>query len=137
MNDIYASLPRSLKDQLIVRTKVEADGEVLAARQALVESKSPVELSEIHSLSELPIPSRIEAWINGNSATSAVDGTEASPMILPRNKKELHEAVYRTLPTSLVQPCVVRSKVKSTQSLSERKYKRKHYNFRSRIPTFC
>ena len=28
MNDIYASLPRSLKDQLIVRTKVEADGEV-------------------------------------------------------------------------------------------------------------
>ena len=114
MNDIYASLPRSLKDQLIVRTKVEADGEVLAARQALVESKSPVELSEIHSLSELPIPSRIEAWINGNPATSAVDGTEASPMTLPRNKKELHEAVYRTLPTSLVQPCVVRSKVKST-----------------------
>merc|ERR1719195_62105 len=43
MNDIYASLPRSLKDQLIVRTKVEANEEVLAARQALVESKSPVE----------------------------------------------------------------------------------------------
>ena len=115
MNDIYASLPRSLKDQLIVRTKVEANEEVLAARQALVESKSPVELSEIHSLSELPIPSRIEAWLTGTSAASATDGsaeaTEASPMTLPRNKKELHEAVYRTLPTSLVQPCVVRSKV--------------------------
>merc|ERR1719340_335834 len=86
MNDIYASLPRSLKDQLIVRTKVEANEEVLAARQALVESKSPVELSEIHSLSELPIPSRIEAWLTGNSTTSAVDGDEASPMTLPRNK---------------------------------------------------
>ena len=32
-------------------------------------------------------------------------------MTLPRNKKELTEAVYRTLPPSLVQPCVVRSKV--------------------------
>ena len=62
----HASLPRSLTDQLIVRTKVEADEEVLAARQALVESKSPVELSEIHSLAELPIPSRIEAWLSGN-----------------------------------------------------------------------
>merc|ERR1719208_190404 len=120
MNDIYASLPRSLKDQLIVRTKVEENEEVLAQRQALVESKSPVELSEIHSLAELPIPSRIEAWLTGNSATSAVDGEEASPMTLPRNKKELHEAVYRTLPTSLVQPCVVRSKVEDPNVLLER-----------------
>lgn len=40
-----------------------------------------------------------------------------SPMTLPRNKKELTEAVYRTLPPSLVQPCVVRSKV-SLASLS-------------------
>ena len=67
MNDIYASLPRSLKDQLIVRTKVEENEEVLAQRQALVESKSPVELSEIHSLAELPIPSRIEAWLHGTN----------------------------------------------------------------------
>ena len=71
-DDIYASLPRSLKDQLIVRTKVEENEEVLAARQALVESKSPVELSEIHSLAEVPIPSRIEAWLHGS--TPATDG---------------------------------------------------------------
>lgn len=68
--DIYASLPRSLKDQLIVRTKVEENEEVLAQRQALVESKSPVELSEIHSLAELPIPSRIEAWLHGSTVAS-------------------------------------------------------------------
>jgi len=121
MNDIYASLPRSLTDQLIVRTKVEADEEVLAARQALVESKSPVELSEIHSLAELPIPSRIEAWLSGNKVQENGERSdEASPMILPRNKKELHEAVYRTLPTSLVQPCVVRSKVEDPNILLER-----------------
>merc|ERR1711936_178751 len=118
-DDIYASLPRSLKDQLIVRTKVEENEEVLAARQALVESKSPVELSEIHSLAEVPIPSRIEAWLHGsNPATDGSDGV--SPMTLPRNKKELTEAVYRTLPPSLVQPCVVRSKVEDPTVLLER-----------------
>merc|ERR1712227_403977 len=117
--DIYASLPRSLKDQLIVRTKVEENEEVLAQRQALVESKSPVELSEIHSLAELPIPSRIEAWLHGTTMASG-ENNDASPMTLPRNKKELHEAVYRTLPTSLVQPCVVRSKVEDPNILLER-----------------
>merc|ERR1711988_2079284 len=117
--DIYASLPRSLKDQLIVRTQVEENEEVLAQRQALVESKSPVELSEIHSLAEVPIPSRIEAWLHGSNMSA--DGTDnASPMTLPRNKKELTEAVYRTLPTSLVQPCVVRSKVEDPTVLLER-----------------
>merc|ERR1719394_775926 len=118
--DIYASLPRSLKDQLIVRTKVEENEEVLAQRQALVESKSPVELSEIHSLAELPIPSRIEAWLHGSTVASGEKSDDASPMTLPRNKKELHEAVYRTLPTSLVQPCVVRSKVEDPSVLLER-----------------
>merc|ERR1719450_461689 len=119
MNDIYASLPRSLKDQLIVRTKVEENEEVLAQRQALVESKSPVELSEIHSLAEVPIPSRIEAWLHGSNMQQ--DGSEGvSPMTMPRTKKELTDAVYRTLPTSLVQPCVVRSKVEDPNVLLER-----------------
>merc|ERR1712242_240944 len=95
-------------------------GEVLAQRQALVESKSPVELSEIHSLAELPIPSRIEAWLHGTNMAAGDSTDDASPMTLPRNKKELHEAVYRTLPTSLVQPCVVRSKVEDPSTLLER-----------------
>ena len=43
---------------------------MLAQRQALVESKSPVELSEIHSLAEVPIPSRIEAWLHGSNMSA-------------------------------------------------------------------
>merc|ERR1711962_1933314 len=40
--ELYATLPRSLTEQqLLVRTKVEESAEVLQARQALVESKSP------------------------------------------------------------------------------------------------
>jgi len=41
-------------------------------------------------------------------------------MTMPRTKKELQEAVYRTLPQSLTQPCIVRSKVEDPNVLLER-----------------
>merc|ERR1711892_1272331 len=121
-DDMYASLPRSLKSQLIVRTKVEENEEVLEQRQALVESKSPAELSEIHNLGELPIPSRIEAWLHGSNgdAERTSSAMDESPMTLPRTKKEMQEAIYRTLPPSLTQPCIVRSKVEDPNILLER-----------------
>merc|ERR1712038_772492 len=119
--EIYASLPRSLTEQqLLVRTKVEESAEVLQARQALVESKSPLELSEIHSLAEMPIPSRIEAWLHGeaNGTQEGIGGD--SPLAMPRNTKELGEALYRGLPSSLTAPVVVRSKVEDPTVLIER-----------------
>ena len=61
--DIYASLPRSLKKELLVREKVEENEDELKKRQNLVETKSPAELSEIHSLSEVPLPRRVESWL--------------------------------------------------------------------------
>merc|ERR1711970_1543987 len=119
--EIYASLPRSLTEQqLLVQTKVEESAEVLQARQALVESKSPLELSEIHSLAEMPIPSRIEAWLHGE-ATATQEGVGGdSPLAMPRNTKELGEALYRGLPSSLTAPVVVRSKVEDPTVLIER-----------------
>ncbi len=62
--NIYASLPRSLKKEVLVRSKVEEDEEVLKERQAIVESKSPAELSQIHSFAEVPLPRRVEAWLH-------------------------------------------------------------------------
>jgi len=120
-DDMYASLPRSLKDQLIVRTKVETNQEELQARQNLVENKSPLELSEIHSLAEMPIPSAIEAWLHGSQTQNGSEGCpEESPLAMPRNRKELHEVLYRGLPPSLTQPVVVRSKVEDPAILLER-----------------
>merc|ERR1711962_781947 len=119
--ELYATLPRSLTEQqLLVRTKVEESAEVLQARQALVESKSPLELSEIHSLAEMPIPSRIEAWLHGeaNGTQEGIGGD--SPLAMPRNTKELGEALYRGLPSSLMAPVVVRSKVEDPTVLIER-----------------
>ena len=62
--DIYASLPRSLKKEVLVRSKVEEDPAVLQERQAIVSSKSPAELSQIHSFAEVPIPREIESWLH-------------------------------------------------------------------------
>ena len=65
--DIYASLPRSLKSELLVRNKVEEDAEELSRRRNLVDTKTPAELSQIHSLAEVPVPRRVEAWLHGTS----------------------------------------------------------------------
>merc|ERR1712215_638973 len=68
---LYSTLPRSLREtKLITNVKVEEDEEVLKSRQALVESKSPVELSTITSLSDLPLPSKITRMMNRTPAAS-------------------------------------------------------------------
>ena len=40
-------------------------------RQALIESKTPAELSQINSFSEIPLPKRIEDWLHHNEATGS------------------------------------------------------------------
>ena len=62
--DIYASLPRSLKKEVLVRSKVEENEDVLRERQAIVSSKKPAELSQIHSFAEVPLPRAIENWMH-------------------------------------------------------------------------
>ena len=52
---LYGSLPRSLKQDLMVKSRVE-DPEVLAERRAIVASKSVSELSQITSISDFPVP---------------------------------------------------------------------------------
>ena len=54
--NLYATLPASLKTELMVQSKVLEDEEVIKLRQELVKSKSPAELSEIHGLDEIPVP---------------------------------------------------------------------------------
>ena len=61
--DIYSTLPKSLKKEVLVRSKVEGDYETLMKRQALVNTKSPAELSQIATLAEIPIPRKIEDWL--------------------------------------------------------------------------
>ena len=69
---MYSTLPRSLREtKLVTNVKVEEDEEVLLARKAMVESKTPAELSAIKSLSNLPIPSRVSKIVTRNQAVAA------------------------------------------------------------------
>ena len=57
---MYANLPASLKTELLVKSEVEGDEEILKKRQELILSKSPSELSEIRALEDFPIPEFVE-----------------------------------------------------------------------------
>ena len=78
MEDIYASLPRSLKSQVMVRTKVEEDEDVLKSRQHLVETKTPAELGQINGLSDFPVPTRLQTL--GRSKKRNLKSTEEKEM---------------------------------------------------------
>ena len=65
--NIYATLPRSLKSEVLVRTRVE-DPEVLATRQEVVQSKSVGELAQLNSFSDFPLPTPIEKIIQGKTS---------------------------------------------------------------------
>ena len=60
LDDMYGNLPRALKSECLVRTKVEEDENVLAERRKIVESMSPAELGQLNSLSDIPMPSALE-----------------------------------------------------------------------------
>ena len=60
--NIYATLPRSLKSELAVGTKVQ-DPELVQERREMIAKKSVNELSQVTSLSDVPIPSPIQKMI--------------------------------------------------------------------------
>ena len=61
--NIYATLPKSLTEkQLLVKARME-DPEIQKSRKETTENKSVAELSQIHSMSDFPIPTTIETLI--------------------------------------------------------------------------
>lgn len=59
-DDMYNTLPKSLKSEVLVSSRVIDDPELIAQRQEIVRSKTPRELSQINTLDDFPIPTRIE-----------------------------------------------------------------------------
>ena len=65
--------------KLVTNVKIEEDEQVLEARRVLVETKSPVELSAITKLSDIPVPSglKIQNLLKtGSKPGSTLDVTE-------------------------------------------------------------
>ena len=63
---IYSTLPRSLKSEILVKSRVQTVDAIQKSRRDLVESKSVGELSQVNKISDLPIPSPIQnLWQQG------------------------------------------------------------------------
>merc|ERR1712172_40976 len=129
---MYASLPRHFTMELAVKT-VEQEPDLVAERRELLASKSVSELSQVKSLADFPVPDIVQrafhksvGSLSGNKAAQDPSKASAarvggdSPLAMPRNTKELGEALYRGLPSSLTAPVVVRSKVEDPTKLIER-----------------
>ena len=65
--NIYATLPKSLKSEVLVRARVESP-EVQKNRYELTQSKSVSELAQVRNLSEFPLPTPIENLIQGKTS---------------------------------------------------------------------
>merc|ERR1712165_660814 len=124
---LYSTLPRSLREtELVTNVKVEEDEEKIQARQALVESKSPVELSAITSLSDLPIPSKITRMMNRAPGAASTPGSKldiSSKTSTKASSKMNVNDMYSTLPKSLTMELAVTTKVNKNQEEASRRQK--------------
>ena len=95
---MYATLPRSMREtKLVTNVKEMDDPEELEKRRALVDTKSPTQLSQIHGLNDLPVPSNIEKLFKGRDRSSSVAKDTQSENLAP---KSFGESMYATLPKS-------------------------------------
>lgn len=67
---MYATLPKSLTMELAVAVKVNANQEEVEKRKKLCQEKTPTELGNIGSLSDIPIPAPIQNLFSRSEAPS-------------------------------------------------------------------
>ena len=85
---MYSTLPRSLREtKLVTNVKVEEDQDTLKSRQDMVNTKSPAELSQICSLADIPVPSRLSRMVTRGQSASRSESRG------PRAKSSDHVAI--------------------------------------------
>merc|ERR1712038_2068915 len=105
---IYDSIPASLKSELIVKS-VEQDQELVAERQETIRTHTPAQLSEIHSLADVPIPSFIQNLTA--SKKNVAEPTIEKPKVDTEDKEKGSFKIYDTLPASLTETKLVTKSV--------------------------
>merc|ERR1719193_2380840 len=131
-------IPESLREtKLITNVKVEKDHDKLLARQTLIKNQTPVELGSIKNMSDLPIPTPLQnlhlpAAFQRSSRYSidmATDLTTTSPVAPPR-QKSCNASIYESLPSSLRNEVIVRSR-----PITDEELKIRQEIIRSKSPT--
>merc|ERR1711936_1354387 len=97
---IYDSIPASLKSELIVKS-VAQDQDLVAERQETIRTHTPAQLSEIHSLADVPIPSFIQNLTA--SKKNVAEPTIEKPRVDTEDKEKGPFKIYDTLPASLTE----------------------------------
>merc|ERR1719507_1881821 len=123
---LYSTLPRSMREtKLVTNVKVEEDEEVLRARQELVQTRTPAQLSAITSISALPVPSKLtkmmgsrESSAHGPRPASSVGGEKQASRT--PGKMNLND-MYSTLPKSLTMELAVKTKINDPAVVEERR----------------
>merc|ERR1712200_370793 len=126
---LYSTLPRSMREtKLVTDVKVEEDEEVLRARQELVQTRTPAQLSAITSISDLPVPSKLTKMM-GSRESSAHGPRPASTTASVAGGKETSRTpskmnlndMYSTLPKSLTMELAVKTKINDPAVVEERR----------------
>merc|ERR1711957_434560 len=71
VNDMFSTLPKVLTMELSVKTKINKDQDEVERRKKLIGEKSPTELGNIGSISDLPIPSALQNIFTRSDAPNA------------------------------------------------------------------
>merc|ERR1712088_968180 len=128
-SSLYSTLPRSMREtKLVTNVKVEEDEEVLRARQELVQTRTPAQLSAITSISDLPVPSKLTKMM-GSRESSAHGPRPASTTASVAGGKETSRTpskmnlndMYSTLPKSLTMELAVKTKINDPAVVEERR----------------
>ena len=90
--NVYATLPKSLKSELLVKTVVE-DRDKQIQNMALTQSKSVSELSRVKSLSDFPIPDQIEKLISRTATNNKNETPEQQRSVLVSRIQQLEQRV--------------------------------------------
>merc|ERR1719266_3041836 len=114
--------------KLVTNVKVEEDEEVLRARQELVQTRTPAQLSTITSISDLPVPSKLTKMMGSRessahgprpASTAASVGGEKQSSRTP-SKMNVND-MYSTLPKSLTMELAVKTKINDPAVAEERR----------------
>ena len=115
-------MPDSLHSQkLLVVSKFE-DADTLHQRRNIVQSRSVSELSQISSLSDFPVPQKLEKLMTlrkkgrgggGVSKSKSGDNLASSPVkdYSHLSPMAIHDTIYSTLPRSMKSELLVKSQV--------------------------
>ena len=87
LDEMYATLPKSLKEQNLITASLIEDPEVVAKNQEIVKSKTPAQLAQINNLDEFPIPNNIETLIKKRIARKLTRGKYFSKIEKYQNTK--------------------------------------------------